>query len=1185
MAAVLREPLGEYAIGSTTEIVDDSVVELDSVDAALTFLQRFAEDESQLVGLRRLLEDVEPSLAIRDMSDAEAIEVVATRLVDGRLTVGAITPLPLYALPTAAPEAPAPPTRQASRAATAKTTAMLTVTVARADGAAFSAPPTVTIAGPSGGSKAADGSGVAIFSGLAPGDYKVTVKLAEAEKKFEFEDAAYSGSGYEVPLAAGDTRSCTARVHPPASLEVIVVGEDGEPLLGDVKVDVSGPSSASAGTGKDTGSTQLQDLASGTYTLTFTLPAEHGAKYTIPAGPQQVTLSRGQKGQFRAVLPQRPEPTIRVADPKIVLVRQKYADDASLGVTPHRIPVTIGVQGKFDGTGELTCAAADHVKVFASREGADEIALPAPLTTEQLEKGHTLYVEGRKASAAVGGTELKVELKGGTIPPKKTSVSEKITCVKLRLEVYKSRPEGGGEPTALTDDEKIKPGRHIVIQGSTDDRLFAERALIVVKKAEPNDIADKLVVKARSADVALFADSEEIPAAGQSPLGDAALHIDNATIDAAKGKRFFAQGKNKSGAIGDTGFTVELESLAGSEGDRITMTVLKLDLRVHQSRTKAASAGDPVAFSSDDKMNVGRYVHQQDAGFHHGRAMLKIAKVEPNGFVGKLVLTAWNAKHKPSYSASKTNSSKVELFGDEVPASGQAPIALGEIDHPASFPADGKNYWIQGKTVSGDLRDAELRLGVKDVDKGAERAAFTVVKFKNLKATIPATPANTQRLGNWPLGDRTHEVTVASDCAEDFARADTLVLVEDSVPAASPVKLAVEVEPAGAGVPVTWSARRDWRPAPNGDHADVIALNASADHEPTIARDAGDPLKATLLADAVGSFFVRPFVDCNGSTTFDDHEPTGADAGKRIDREPYIALPLVLIRAQGILNTSRARQTNVRLLPPVPTAATGVGVSTGNFASGATAGVHCVGKVKVTGGGRDGTRGLDRLFAGWVNNEVQEVAVSEYNDGGTMRRRHTVWSAVPAHGVFQVISAPGTPYAPQAGPVLDCTNFGGEGLGGNSCVGTEGAPGPPVINRNAPQPAGAVGKTWIIEMWDSPGDSCPAAHESYPGRPLARYQFNLDFRCDLVFWTNSAKVPGATANPANRLYSRVYHTTWTIRLDIGFNALGVAAIATPLTISLTKVNADATRAEPAQGTGLEVRHPISLKLLLVNARP
>ncbi|HKW09189.1 MAG TPA: hypothetical protein VJO33_02350, partial [Gemmatimonadaceae bacterium] len=1078
-----------------------------------------------------------------------------------------------------------PPTRQASRSA-GPTTAMLAVTVARVDGANLAKPATVTLAGPSGGSKPTDASGVAIFSGLAPGDYKVTVKLSEAEKAFELENPVFANAGYPVSLAAGDTRSCTARVHPPAALEVIVVGADGEPLLGEVTVKASGPSAGGGGTGKESGSLNLQDLLSGTYSLSLTLPDHHGAKYAIPAAAPQITLARGQRGQLRVVLPERPEPTIKVDDPKIALVRHKYLDDATLGVTPHRIPVTVGVRGEFDGTGELSCSVADAIKLFATKDASDAIAQPAPLTAEQLKKGQTLFVEAQKASDSAGGTELKLEIKGSSLPPKSTAASEKITCVKLEIDAYKSRPDGGGDPTALTEDEKIKPGRHVVVQGSSDDRLFSERALVVLKKAEPQDLVAKLVVKARTGGVSLFTDAQEVPAAGQVALTGAALCLDNAAIDAANGKRFWAQGQSKSGAMGDTGLTVELENIPGQEGDRITMTVLKLELRLHQSRKEpVAAAADPDALSDDDKLNTGRFLHVQDAGHHHGRALLKIAKVEPNDFVGKLTLTSWNAKHAPAYSATKTNASKVEIFADEVAAGGQVAIALGEIDHPATFPADGKSFWVQGKTVSGELRDAELRLGVKDADKGAERVAFTAVRLKNLKAEVPATPPNTQRLGNWPAAAHMHHVTVASDCAEDFTRHDALVLVQDSLPAASPVNLSVEVEPAGVGVPVSWTSRRDWRPAPNGDHDDVIALGPNTDDTPTITQDGGDPLKATLLADAVGSFFVRAYVDCNGTSEYDDNEKTGANAGQRIDREPYIVLPFVLIRVEGIANTSRSRQANVNIVPAVPTAATGVGVSTGNFAAGASAGVHCVGKVKVTGGGRDGTRGLNRLFAGWVNNEVREVAVSEYNDAGTRRRRNTVWATVPAHGVFQVISAPGAAYNAQAGPVLDCTNFGGEGLGGNSCVGTEGAPGPPAINRNAAQPAGSMGKTWIIQMWDSPGDSCPAAHESYPGRPLVRYRFNLDFRCDLVFWTNSSAAQGATAHPANRLYSRVYQTTWTIRLDIGFNALGVAAIATPLTIRLTKDNADVMRAEPVEGTGLEVRHPISLKLLLVNARP
>jgi hypothetical protein len=395
------------------------------------------------------------------------------------------------------------------------------------------------------------------------------------------------------------------------------------------------------------------------------------------------------------------------------------------------------------------------------------------------------------------------------------------------------------------------------------------------------------------------------------------------------------------------------------------------------------------------------------------------------------------------------------------------------------------------------------------------------------------------------------------------------------------------VEPAAVNVPVSWSARRDWRPAPNGDHDDIVALYGNADNAPTVTQDGGNPLKATLIADAVGSYFVRAFVDCNGSGEYEDYVPRDANAGQRIDREPFLLLPLLLIRVQGIENTSRARQANVRLNPAAPTSGTGVGVSTGNFAGGATAGCHCRGKVKLIGGGRDGVRGINRVFAGWINNETQETAVSEYRDipAGINRIRQSVFSPTPAHGVFQVITAPGAAYTPQALPVLDCTNFGNEGTGGNRAVGTEGAPGPPAINRNVAQPAGELGRTFMVQMWDSPGDNCPPAHESYAGRRLVRYRFNLDFRCDLVFWTNSSATQSPTTHPACRLYSRVYTNSWHIVLEINFNAAGNAVMTTPLGITLTKDNPDDAFAVPVEGTNLEVRFPIGLRLLLVDARP
>src|SRR6184192_3965422 len=164
MVEALREATGEYEIGSSALIDDETIVELNDVEAATAFLRRFADDVAQMARLRRLLDD-ESNLVLSDMSDDDVIDAIAVRLVDGRLSIGELTEMPLYALPTIAPAAaaPAPPTRKATRSQ-APTTAMLTVAVVRADGGKLSKPATVTLAGPSGGSKPTDGSDVAIFS-------------------------------------------------------------------------------------------------------------------------------------------------------------------------------------------------------------------------------------------------------------------------------------------------------------------------------------------------------------------------------------------------------------------------------------------------------------------------------------------------------------------------------------------------------------------------------------------------------------------------------------------------------------------------------------------------------------------------------------------------------------------------------------------------------------------------------------------------------------------------------------------------------------------------------------------------------------------------------------------------------------------------------------------------------------
>src|SRR4029077_15382009 len=161
----------------------------------------------------------------------------------------------------------------------------------------------------------------------------------------------------------------------------------------------------------------------------------------------------------------------------------------------------------------------------------------------------------------------------------------------------------------------------------------------------------------------------------------------------------------------------------------------------------------------------------------------------------------------------------------------------------------------EGSDKSGELRDTQIRLGVKEVDKGCARAAFTVVEFKNLKADVPSTPANTVRAGallNSPVAR--HDFLIGNppakkDFDEDYAVNAPLVLIEDSVTAANRVNLTVEIEPAVAKDLVSWGRYR--ARSATGDHANVIAIHGNDDID--VVQDAGNKLKATLLTNNVGS--------------------------------------------------------------------------------------------------------------------------------------------------------------------------------------------------------------------------------------------------------------------------------------------------------------------------------------------
>jgi hypothetical protein len=720
-------------------------------------------------------------------------------------------------------------------------------------------------------------------------------------------------------------------------------------------------------------------------------------------------------------------------------------------------------------------------------------------------------------------------------------------------------------------------------------------------------------------------------AAGGAPIAfDGVANVfAGAALSVPGGVTLFAEGVTASGALNDTTLT---HTLTGGVGPQqvgtATMTAVALTVDVCQSRT--AAAGDPALMTAADKISRGRFVHLQDPGRHQGRVMIVVRRAAPAAFTGDLVLTALAA-----------GAGRVSLLAGETPpvppAAADAPLAAPFVVTNASLAAapnvlgsPGLRFFVEGTTVSGALRDTGLQLGLQGGDPDGDRALVTVVRFSNLEAEVRSTQAQTARVGNSPVPNSilrrgTGAALAAADFDEDFAVNAPLVLVEDSLPAANPVQLRVRVQP--AQVPVAWSVLRDTRPgAAGGDNAQIIALKA-APHLPAITpvgptsvAAAATPIRATLASDAVGSFRVRAFVDENGSGTF-DRDPATATS---FAAEPFILMNLVLVRVEGVSNTSAGTST---LNPAGPgtvgpgsvtpgagaapiTSATGVAVSTGGFVA-ATAACRNTAQVKVIGGGADGRRGLNpaRVFGGWINNELDaatgtrpnpsgEDVVSEYFDTTPAppappltHTRISVW--VIGGGTFGPAAAP----VLVPGPVLDCTNFANNGSGGNLCVGTEGAVGPPggitktVVAAAAANPGGEL---WTINMFDSPGDTCPAAHGALPGT-LSSYRFNIDFRSDLCFWTNIRGLPGPTPGPVTTaaspapdsaccLYSSVQTNRWNIRFAMAFNpATGAVVGAIPtITINHTRDPAPTRRARPV--APVEVRFPVSLNLLGIHRR-
>jgi hypothetical protein len=624
------------------------------------------------------------------------------------------------------------------------------------------------------------------------------------------------------------------------------------------------------------------------------------------------------------------------------------------------------------------------------------------------------------------------------------------------------------------------------------------------------------------------------------------------------GVPIFAEGAAASSKLNDVEITLKLSGGVNPSktAAKAHLTSVEASLEICQSRTKAGTEPAPLpqppaaapgpGVVATDKWYGGRFLQVQDGSHNAGRAVLIISKVKPAAFSGELIVKRVN--------------DKVDMFAAEAPGGAaigaEFKIAAGDV------PGGGKQLWVEGKNKSGGLRDTGFTLAIKDVEPNCDRVSATVAQFTEIKATIQSTPANTPRAGIAAPADHVYKNTSIS---EDFAINKPLVLMRNAQP-----NIALEVTAAPAGLPIRWQAIRN--------KADAAKLGSSTE-VPTVTSTAATPHKATLNTERGGSFRVRAYIDCNGSTTYSE-------------KEPSIPLNLVLADVTLVADNSAANPgTHAPNTVKATIDATGVLIENGKWPTGATltatdlndAGMGMEIIADVTGGGADGTLGLDCVFAGLVNNLANDEIGATYTDSSVAPAKNYGFKNIyVSNGGDGSGSFEGNPvfksgdHDPKifAFPHLD-TGRDGAGAGGETaCMGRSGPPTP----GNRP-----IGKRWTIRCVDSPSRWFSSNHPVTAAAVLTKIHYRQEFIANFCFWTNITKSRAATGDPADRRYSVLRIIPWQIVADWNVDySVNPPTLTATTAHKITSPAAGRTEVKPigrAQDHHVEVRPPSGIREL------
>ena len=286
-------------------------------------------------------------------------------------------------------------------------------------------------------------------------------------------------------------------------------------------------------------------------------------------------------------------PIITINNP-IVLVKRSYTN-------PKRQPVVLQTDdATFDGSGTLNISPSGTINFFDAATGGNAVADGANFRGGQLGNTVTIFAEGANPSTAMNDVTLTLTLTPGTKPVKPPATAT-MTLVRVTLDICMSRTTAGSDPTPLSQGDKINVGRPLHVH---DTGNHHGRALLIIRKAEPDVFPGNLVLNPLNANVAVFAETDEVPA-GQTALGRHT--IANGTIDKTLGAKRWAEGASVSGALRDTGFQLGVDGV-DDDGDQVKITAVMF------SHLKADIPSTPAKTSRLGNSPVARHTLEHAVG-------------------------------------------------------------------------------------------------------------------------------------------------------------------------------------------------------------------------------------------------------------------------------------------------------------------------------------------------------------------------------------------------------------------------------------------------------------------------------------------------------------------------------------------------------------------------------------------